>query len=100
MFIAHVHFAVASARRAEALDTLVAEAATVRAMPGCLAFLPFADPLDGEAIGILHEWQSADHFAAYTASPGFAEVGATLRPMMLRPPISRRFVVQPADAMV
>ena len=91
MLIAHVRFQVAESDRDRALVTLLAEAATVRALPGCLTFQPFADPLNPAAIGILHEWRDGECFAAYTASPAFASVGAVLRPMMTEPPVSRRF---------
>ncbi|QHQ35833.1 putative quinol monooxygenase [Algicella marina] len=89
MFIAHVTFTTSAADRFTAIATLRAEAATVRAMSGCIAFTPFADGTTG--IGILHEWQSAEAFAAYTTSPTFAETGRTLRPLMTAPPVSKRF---------
>ena len=91
MFIAHVHFTVAPAERQAALDALLAEVPVVRAMPGCLAFVPFLDPTDPAGLGILHEWQDASSFGAYAASPGFAEVGKVLRPMMTSAPVSKRF---------
>jgi len=91
MLIAHVQFTVAPGDRAKALGTLLAEAPTVRAMKGCLSFLPFYDPTDASAIGIVHEWESSDDFAAYVASSGFAESGKILRPLMTGTPISRRF---------
>lgn len=91
MLIAHVYFTVAAGDRQKALDTLLAEAAGVRAMKGCQAFVPFADPADPEALGILHEWEHEADFTAYIASPGFAEVGKALRPLMTGAPVSRRF---------
>lgn len=91
MFIAHVIFSVSAPARETALAVLTAEAATVRAMPGCLSFLPFADPTDPQKVGVVHEWESAEQFGAYTASPAFAQSGATLRPMMTGKPVSRRF---------
>jgi quinol monooxygenase YgiN len=91
MLIAHVYFSVAENDRQKALDTLIAEAPTVRAMAGCLAFMPFVDPTNSEGLGILHEWETDEAFGAYIASPGFAEAGRVLRPMMTGAPISRRF---------
>ncbi len=91
MLVAHVLFKVAPADRSRALDALLAEAPGVRAMAGCLAFVPFADPGDPGGLGIVHEWQSGDEFGAYTGSSGFAKVQATLRPMMVGQPVSRRF---------
>ena len=91
MLIAHVHFSVAAGERQKALDTLLAETPAVRAMKGCQAFIPFLDATDSESLGVLHEWDCAEDFAAYTSSPGFAEVGKVLRPMMTAAPVSRRF---------
>lgn len=91
MIIAHVTFSVAAEKRQEALDVLVSEIAGVRAMHGCLAFVPFVDPSDEISLGVLHEWETAADFAAYGSSSGFAEVGKALRPMMTGAPISRRF---------
>jgi quinol monooxygenase YgiN len=91
MFIAHVHFAVAPDDRQAALDTLLAEAPSVRAMSGCRTFLPFLDGTDPCRLGVLHEWETQEDFAAYAASPGFAAANRVLRPMMTEAPVSRRF---------
>ena len=91
MLIAHVTFAVAAAERQSALATLVTEAETVRAMPGCLTFTPFADPIDPQKLRIVHEWETVEQFRAYAQSPGFAATGQVLRPMMVDKPVSRRF---------
>jgi quinol monooxygenase YgiN len=91
MLIAHVYFTVAASERQKALDTLLKEAPTVRAMKGCQTFVPFLDPTNVEGLGVLHEWHCEEDFAAYTSSSGFAEVGQILRPMMTNPPVSRRF---------
>lgn len=91
MLIAHVRFRVAEHDRQKALDALTANADRTRVMKGCLAFVPFLDPIDGQGVGVLHEWQTGQDFAAYAASAGFAETSAVLRPLMTEPPISRRF---------
>ncbi len=91
MLIAHVLFTVAEDDRRAALDTLLAEVPAVRAMKGCVAFLPFADAAGPTGLGVLHEWETEADFAAYLASPGFAVTGQILRPMMTGAPISRRF---------
>lgn len=91
MRIAHVFFKVRADERSAALETLVANAASVRAMPGCRIFLPFLDPTDAEVIGVMHEWETADDFTGYVASPTFAVASAILRPLMTAPPLSRRF---------
>lgn len=91
MFIALVHIAVAPDDRQAALDTLLAEAPSVRAMSGCTTLLPFVDASDPCRLGVLHEWETQDAFAAYAASPGFAAAGRILRPMMTEAPVSLRF---------
>ncbi len=91
MLIAHVKFTVSTKNRTLAIDTLKQEAGIVRAMRGCIAFIPFLDPINTQDVGILHEWDTADDFAAYVASESFATVGRTLRPIMVSPPDSRRF---------
>ena len=91
MLIAHVVFCVAQADSKKALDVLVAQADTVRKMNGCSAFMPFVNPTNSQQICLLHEWQTPEDFASYTASQTFARVGAILRAMMIAPPVSRRF---------
>ncbi|MBF9034628.1 antibiotic biosynthesis monooxygenase [Rhodobacterales bacterium HKCCE2091] len=91
MFIAIVDFHVAPDARDTALDHLLSEARTVRAMPGNRCFRPHLDPASGTHVGVLHEWDDAESFAAYLASPGLAASGAVLRPMMTAPPSSRRY---------
>lgn len=91
MLIAHVTFEVDLTNSTKALEALTTEAGQVRAMTGCIAFNPFQDATNPAQIGVLHEWETADDFAGYTASQEFARVGATLRPMMVKPPLSRRF---------
>jgi len=91
MLIVIVEFQVAADDRPAAMAALLAETQTVRAMPGCIAFRPFVDAQRADTCRIVHEWESEEQFAAYTASPGFAAVGEILRPMMTVPPISRRF---------
>lgn len=91
VFIAHVTLTVDAARRPAILQHLVEDAPAVRAMPGCLAFTPFADPTDAGTLGVLHEWASEADFAGYTDSPIFARFGRDVRAMALVPPVSRRF---------
>lgn len=91
MLIAHLRFSVAAEDRQKALDALLADAAVVRAMKGCIAFVPFYDPTDDSALGVMHEWQGEDDFTAYTSSPEFKAFGAAIRPMMTGKPVSKRF---------
>lgn len=91
MIVAHVTFNVEAKNRDAALQVLVCELESVRAMRGCLAFVPFVDPSNKTSVGVLHEWESEADFAAYTGSTSFADVGKVLRPMATAAPISRRF---------
>ncbi len=91
MLIAHLRFAVAPEYRQKALDALTIDAPKVRAMNGCVAFVPFFDLTDDTALGVMHEWESDTDFAAYTASEPFKRFGATIRPMMIGTPVSKRF---------
>ncbi|MGH1444502.1 MAG: putative quinol monooxygenase [Cognatishimia sp.] len=91
MLIAHVMFQVAATDRAAALQTLLDECDAVRRMQGCIAFIPFVDPTGDTGLGVLHEWDSAEAFAAYTSSVEFTAVGQALRPIMIGPPVSKRF---------
>lgn len=91
MLIAHVSFPVASANRSLALDTLKQEVETVRAMTGCLSFVPYLNPTNDTDVGVVHEWETARDFDAYIASDSFATVGQVLRPIMTSPPVSKRF---------
>ncbi|MEP4194815.1 MAG: antibiotic biosynthesis monooxygenase [Aliishimia sp.] len=63
----------------------------IRAMTGCVTFIPFKDASNPHILGVFHEWDSADDFAGYTASRAFARNGQKLRPIMLSAPVSRRF---------
>ncbi|GAA6207687.1 hypothetical protein NBRC116601_09800 [Cognatishimia sp. WU-CL00825] len=91
MLIAHVIFSVAPENRTLAIKTLKHEVSVVRAMDGCIAFIPFLDATNQQNVGVLHEWASSDAFAAYIASDSFASIGETLRPIMISPPVSKRF---------
>jgi quinol monooxygenase YgiN len=87
MLIAIVTFKTTPTNRPAAIAALLAEAETVRALSGCIRFLPLVDPSDPCQIALLHEAA----FAGYVASPGFTATGMILRPMMIEPPVSRRF---------
>jgi quinol monooxygenase YgiN len=97
MRLAHVTFTVAPNAVATALDALLAGAAAVRQMPGCIAFIPFANPSVDGGLGILHEWETAEAFTGYLASPVFAGFNEVLRPLMTGAPIGRRFDATPVQ---
>jgi quinol monooxygenase YgiN len=91
MLIAHVTFIVAQDDSRKALDALGAEVGQVRAMRGCVAFIPFQDATDPQKVGVIHEWETRQDFDDYISSDEFSRVGGILRPMMLAPPVSDRF---------
>lgn len=91
MLIAHVTFIVAQENTGKALGSLISASEQVRAMPGCILFIPFQDATDPQKIGIMHEWETQQDFDGYTSSEEFTRVGQVLRSMMLAPPISQRF---------
>ena len=95
MRLAHLTFTVAPDARQNALDALLAEVPVVRQMRGCTMFIPFADPTVPGGLGVVHEWETSEDFAAYLASPTFAAAGAALRPMMTGAPVSRQFDAVP-----
>lgn len=97
MRLAHVTFTVAPDNARTALDTLLASVPAVRQMTGCLAFIPFANPTVDGGLGVMHEWQTAEDFAGYLASPTFAGVNDILRPMMTSGPDGRRFDATPVQ---
>lgn len=97
MLIAILDFDTAPADRPAALAQLLAEAPRIRAMPGNLAFRAYADPQRQDRLTVVHEWEDRDSFAGYLASSAFARSGEVLRPLMVAPPVSRRFEARLLD---
>ena len=91
MFIAVLDLRTTSADRAVALAQLDSEREEIRAMPGNLDFRVYAARDDEGAVAVIHEWVDEASFAGYLSSDPFARSGAVLRPMLTRPPVSRRF---------
>lgn len=90
MIMALIDFKVAPESRPgllEALHPLLVEA---RRVTGNVSYRAFTDSEDGAHIGMMHEWETLDHFRAYAASELFARIGKILRPAMTTPPVSRR----------
>lgn len=100
MYLAIVDFTTSAADRPAAIARLESEQATVRAMPGCVDLRVFASSERDTDVTILHEWEDATAFEAYTASAAFARSGAVLRPMMTAPPVSRRFRAELVETIV
>ena len=91
MLIALLDLHVAAPDRRAALAQLDRERDEIRAMPGNLDFRVYAARDHDEDVLVVHEWSDETSFGAYLASPAFARSGAVLRPLMTRPPVSRRF---------
>lgn len=91
MLIAVLDFRTAPADRATALRQLESEREGIRAMPGNLDFRVYAAREDDEAVTVIHEWADQPSFAAYLEAEAFARSGEVLRPLMIKPPVSRRF---------
>lgn len=97
MRLAHLTFTVRPEAQQEALRVLLDEVPAVRAMAGCVAFTPFADPTVDGGLGVVHEWVTEADFAAYLASETFAASSARLFPLMTAEPDSRRFDAKRLD---
>ena len=91
MLVALVDIRTDAPNRDAALRLLLQHAPDVRAMAGCQTFRPVADPTDAGLVTVIHEWASDAGFAGYLTSDSFAQLGATLRPLMAAPPSSRRY---------
>ncbi len=91
MIIALLDLRTAAADRAAALAQLDSEREEIRAMPGNLDFRVYAARDDDGAVAVIHEWVDEPSFAAYLASDAFARSGALIRPLVIAPPVSRRF---------
>ena len=91
MLIAVLDFDTLATDRAAALAQLDRERDEVRAMPGNVAFRVYASREDASRVTVVHEWDDEVAFGRYLGSDSFARSGAVLRPMMIAPPVSRRF---------
>ncbi|ABD54212.1 putative quinol monooxygenase [Jannaschia sp. CCS1] len=73
------------------LDAAVAlfskQANAVRAMAGCAHYALFRRPSE-DGVAILQHWETLDQFDSYRASETFATLGAGLRPLMTKPPMT------------
>lgn len=90
MIMALIDFEVAPEGRAgllEALQPLLAEA---RGFEGNRGYRAWTDSESSAHIGLLHEWDTIEHFRTYAASDLVDRVGKILRPAMTTPPVSRR----------
>jgi quinol monooxygenase YgiN len=91
MLIAVLDLRTAAIDRHAVLAQLDSERDEIRAMPGNLDFRVYAARDNDEAVAVIHEWADEPSFAAYLSSQAFARSGAVIRPLVMTPPVSRRF---------
>jgi quinol monooxygenase YgiN len=91
VFIAILDLRTAPADRADVHAHLASARPEVRALPGCIDYRVFSADHDASSLTVLHEWADEAAFAAYLRSDGFARSGATVRPRLTEPPVSRRY---------
>jgi quinol monooxygenase YgiN len=70
-----------------AITLFTAQADIVRAMAGCAHYTLYRKPSD-DGIAILQHWETMAQFETYRASETFADLGAGLRPLMTKPPVT------------
>lgn len=68
-----------------AVDAIEAQASTVRSMSGCDGYACYRSD---DTIAIIQKWQSMAEFDAYRTSETFAGLGAALKPLMAKPPVT------------
>jgi quinol monooxygenase YgiN len=91
MFIAILDLSTEPADRPVALRQLMSERDEILAMPGSVDFRVLVTEGNDTDLTVLHEWTDEASFAAYLESDAFARSGTILRPLVARPPVSRRF---------
>lgn len=72
---------------ASAMQLISGQAETVRAMPGCTHYTLYRKPSD-DGVAIIQQWDGMEAFDAYRSSETFAVLGAGLRPLMTKPPVT------------
>jgi quinol monooxygenase YgiN len=88
--MALIDFEVSPESRAGLLQALQPLLAEARGIPGNRSYRASTDSENTAHIGLTHEWESLEHFRAYTTSELVDRIGKILRPAMTTPPVSRR----------
>lgn len=96
MFIVTVDAAVAPENHLGVLQTLQDATPTIRQLPGNLSFRPLVGPEPGR-LTILQEWETPDAFAGYQAHAIYTDINAALGPMLIEPPVIRRYAAEPLE---
>lgn len=90
MIMALIDFEVASESRADLLQAVQPLLAEARSLEGNRSYRAMTNSESATHIGMVHEWETLEHFRAYAASDLVDRIGKVLRPSMTTPPISRR----------
>jgi quinol monooxygenase YgiN len=90
MIMALIDFEVASESRADLLVAVQPLLAEARSLEGNRSYRAMTDSESPTHIGMVHEWDTLEHFRAYAASDIVNRIGKVLRPSMTTPPVSRR----------
>ena len=70
-----------------AMELISGQAETVLAMPGCANYALYRKPSD-DGVAIIQQWDGMEAVETYRASDTFAALGAGLRPLMSKPPVT------------
>jgi quinol monooxygenase YgiN len=90
MIMALIDFEVSSEARSGLLQTLQPLLAEARKVEGNLSYRALTDSESDTHVGMVHEWETLEHFRAYASSDLVDRIGKVMRPAMITPPVSRR----------
>ena len=90
MIVALIDFEVSPESRADLLEALQPLVVEARKVAGNVSYRSSTDSENGAHVGMMHEWETIDHFRAYASSDLFRRISKILRPAMTTVPISRR----------
>ena len=90
MIMALIDFEVAPQGRADLLEALQPLLMEARQVAGNISYRSSTDSENAAHVGMMHEWETLDHFRAYASSELFTRIGKILRPAMTTVPVSRR----------
>jgi quinol monooxygenase YgiN len=90
MIMTLVDFEVSPESRADLLEALRPLLTEARNFEGNRGYRALTSSESAAHIGLMHEWDTLEHFRAYASSDLFDRMGKILRPAMITPPVSRR----------
>lgn len=90
MIMALIDFEVAPESRTGLLQALQPLLAEARDFAGNGSYRASTSSESAAHIGLMHEWDTLEHFRAYASSDLFDRISKILRPAMTTPPVSRR----------